>query len=466
MALANRREFTRRDAVSRTKHLSSLCAGVGKQMRFGPILVGLLVLLPGCGKPAVPVAEVETAPDQIVDAKPITVAPGDWPWWRGPSHNNVASCDSAPTTWSESDNVTWSAPIPGRGHGSPTILGDRIFMCTADDQSEKQFVVCLNRNNGDQIWSTEVHSGKFPGRGEMHQKSTHANCTVATDGHALFVGFLNAEHITATSLTLDGDIRWQRDLGYFGSKFGYAASPCLHGSLAIYSADSRGGGFLAAVHRDSGEIVWRKARSNVSTYSSAIVTDIAGQPQLLISGDNRVVSYQPETGGEIWSCPGTAEATCGTVVWLDNLVFASGGYPERNTVCIDAKDGSKVWEDGAKCYEQSMLVANDHLFAVTDDGIAICRDARTGEMKWRERLSGPISASPLLIGDLIYATNESGTTWVFRADPDRYSEVAKNQLGTSAFASMIACDGQIFTRVATGDGRNRTETLFCLGEPR
>lgn len=408
--------------------------------------------------------EIAADLNALPDARPIQVSDSDWPWWRGPGHNNVARTDATVTSWSATENVVWKTTIPGRGHGSPTILGDRIFLCTADEAAQKQMVVCFDRRSGQSIWVTEVHSGNFPARGEMHPRSTHANCTVATDGHALFVGFLNAEHITATSLTLDGEIRWQTDLGYFGSKFGYAASPCLFESLAIYAGDNRGGGFLAAVHRETGEIIWRKARNNVSTYSSAVAVDIAGRSQLLISGDDKVAAYDPATGDELWTCPGTAEATCGTAVWLDNLVFASGGYPSRNTVCVDAATGDKVWDDGNKCYEQSMLVANGHLFAVTDDGIAICRDAHTGEMKWRHRLSGPVSASPLLVGNLIYATNEAGTTWVFEADPGEYSEVARNQLGDSAFASLVACNRQLFARVASGGGGARSETLYCIGE--
>ncbi len=419
-------------------------------------------LIPGCAPPAQPVNEISATSDQT-PAPPINVANTDWPWWRGLSRDNAATCASAPTKWSTNSGVTWKTAVPGRGHGSPTIVGDKIFLCTADEASKKQLVICLSRSTGDELWTTEVHTGGFPAAGEMHGKSTHANCTVACDGSSLFVGFLNSEHITATSLTLDGAIRWQQDLGYFGSKFGYAASPCLHDSLAIFAADSRGGGFLAAVHRESGDIVWRKARNNVSTYSSAITAGIGGRSQLLISGEDRVASYDPATGNELWSCPGTAEATCGTVVWKDNLVFASGGYPARQTICVDASNGQKIWDDKFKCYEQSMLVAGDYLYAVTDDGIAMCRHAKTGDMKWRQRLSGPISASPVLVGNLIYATNESGTTWVFEANEQKYIQVAQNTLGNESFASLVICDEQIFARVAEGNGPARQEYLYCLG---
>ncbi len=419
----------------------------------------------GCGRaPSRPVAEI-TATTNLAEAAPISINSGDWPWWRGIQQDNVAVCESAPTAWSETENVVWKAKISGRGHGTPCIVGDRIYLNTADEATAVQLVVCLDRATGAQLWNTKVHSGGFASRSEMHPKSSHANGSVACDGHAVFVGFLNSEHITASCLSLDGDILWQQNLGYFGSKFGFAPSPCIVGSLVVFAADNRGGGFIAAVHRETGDIVWRKARNNVDTYSPVIAADINGRTQLLISGDDRVASYDPMTGDEIWSCLGTAEATCGSVVWHENLVFASGGYPSRQTICVDATTGTRVWEDNVKCYEQSMLVAGEQLYCVNDDGIAMCRDLKTGKMNWRQRLNGSISASPVLVGNLIYATNEAGTTWVFEADPNGFKQIARNQLGTESFASLAICNKQIFARVAAGTGPNRQDYLYCLGNP-
>ena len=267
-----------------------------------------LLLIAGCGPAARPVDEVSASPDQVSKARPISVANDDWPWWRGPDRNNVASCDIAPTDWSDSRNVVWKVPISGRGHGSPTVVGDRVFLCTADEDTQQQKLGCFDRVTGQQHWDTVVHTGGFPDRGGMHAKSSHANCTVACDGTSLFVGFLNSEHVTATSLTMDGEIRWQTDLGFFVPRFGYAPSPCLFESLAIFSGDNRGGAFLAAVDRESGSISWRRARNNVSTYSSAITVDVEGQSQLIISGDERVAAYDPLTGQTDLDVPGNGRS--------------------------------------------------------------------------------------------------------------------------------------------------------------
>lgn len=419
-------------------------------------------VLLGCGRPAKDVVEV-TASSDVPEALPIAFTGTDWPWWRGPDHNNVARCDNTVTSWSDSENVLWKTRVPGRGHSTPIVAGPHIVLATADEAAQVQSVVCFDRGTGQLLWQTDIHTGGFPPQGEMHAKSTHANGSVASDGRSLFVAFLNDGQVSLTSLTMEGEILWQTPVGYYVAKFGYAPSPCLHGRFVIVSGDNRGGGFVAAIHRETGEIIWKKARDNQDTYSSAIVAELAGRPQLILSGNRQLTAYNPETGELLWQAEGTAQATCGTVVWHDNLVYASGGYPERETVCVDAATGDVVWKDKVKCYEQSMLVADGFLYAVTDDGIALCRDARTGDVKWRHRLAGPISASPLLVGNRIYATSENGTTWVFEASPDSFSQVGKNQLGTAAFASLVACDDKIYARVATGGREDRQEYLYCLG---
>ncbi|MCR9198287.1 MAG: PQQ-binding-like beta-propeller repeat protein [Planctomycetaceae bacterium] len=421
-----------------------------------------VLVVGGCSRPTKEVVEV-TATSDLPDASPIHFSDSDWPWWRGPDRNNVARCDQVVTSWSDTENVLWKAKVPGRGHSTPTVVGDRVFLATADERDQTQSVVCLDRSTGDSLWTTQVHAGNLPPNSEMHPKSTHANGSVACDGSQLFVAFLNGEQVTLTSLSLEGDIRWQTPVGYFVAKFGYAPSPCVFDRSVIVSGDNRGGSFLTAVHRDTGDVIWKKARDNQDTYSSAVVADIRGTWQLLLSGNRKVSSYDPATGALNWQTEGTAQATCGTIVWKDRLIYASGGYPERQTVCIDATDGTLIWQDKLKCYEQSMLVVGDYLYAITDDAIAVCRDAATGELKWRSRLSGSFSASPLLVGNLIYATNESGTTWVFDASPEGFSQVGKNQLGSSSFASLVACDGKLYARVATGERNDRQEYVYCLG---
>ncbi len=392
----------------------------------------------------------------------------DWRTWRGPNGNNIAIDDSSiVTSWSEKKNVLWKIDIPGRGHSSPIVVNDIVALTTADENSKTQSVFAVNRATGTKAWHKVLHKGGFPLK--THKKNTHASPTLASDGKALYVTFCNSESIKLTKLTLKGEVEWSITCGGFDPKlfeFGYAPSPLLYGDNVIVVSDYEKG-FLAAFKKSNGKEAWRTPRvSQHVSYSSPIVCKVAGKEQLLLSGRNQVASYNPKNGELIWKvAEATTNATCGTMVWEDDLVFASGGYPKKETVAIRA-DGSKevVWRNRDKSYEQSMLAYKGYIYAFNDNGIATCFRAKDGKPMWKERLGGPVSASPVLVNGNIYATNEKGITWVYKATPNGYKEIAKNQLGSDSFATPTICGGRIYLRHADGYGKSRKETLYCVGK--
>ena len=388
----------------------------------------------------------------------------DWTQWRGPNHNNVAETgQGVPTEWSETKNVIWKADVPGRGHASPVITGNTIVLSTADDRSQTQAVIAFDRKSGKQVWMTPISQGGFP---PAHDKNTHASATPATDGTRIFVTFCHHEKVEAVALDMKGKILWRKDVGGFRPKqyeYGYAASPTLYKDKLIISADCDTIAWVKALKISDGSIAWEQPREKMLNWSSPIVASISGRDQLLLSGTHQIASYDPATGKPLWSTPCLTMATCGTCIWEDNLIFASGGYPDPETVAVKADGSGVAWKNRVKCYEQSMVVDHGYLYAFDDNGVAYCWNAVTGKELWKQRLGGPVSASPLLVGDTIFATNEAGTTWAFKANPNKYEELAENQLGDSAFASMAAVDSQLFIRTARGDGAGRKETLYCIG---
>jgi outer membrane protein assembly factor BamB len=390
----------------------------------------------------------------------------DWPWWRGPNFNNVAnSGEDPPREWGEGKNIVWKVPVPGRGHASPTIVGDRIFLTTADDARQTQSVVCLAREDGHQLWQTPLSQGGFP---KTHLKNTHGTPTVACDGERLFVTLHHHDKLTLHALDLEGNPLWQKEVGPYSPKlyeYGYAPSPLIYRDLVIVAADYECGGCIAAYERESGNRKYRETRPNSYSFSSPVVANIAGRDQLLLSGCDAVASYNPSTGKMLWVTPGTTMATCGTIVWDGDLVFASGGYPKAETLCVRA-DGSRqvVWRNGEKCYEQSMLAHDGYVYALNDQGIAFCWRGSDGQEMWKRRLGGPVSTSPVLVGNTIYAMNEAGTTFVFEANPNEFVEIAANQLGNEGFATPSFCGDRVYLRTAVGDGPSRQEYLYCIGQ--
>jgi outer membrane protein assembly factor BamB len=224
-------------------------------------------------------------------------------------------------------------------------------------------------------------------------------------------------------------------------------------------------GYLAAFDRAGGEPVWKTERPKFQSYSSPVVAPVGGREQLLISGCDMVAAYDPATGRGLWSVPGPSQATCGTIVWDGESVFASGGYPESQTIGVKAggESGESVWSNRQKCYEQSMLAHDGHLYALTDQGIAYCWRAADGKEMWRERLGGPVSVSPVLVGENIITANEKGEFFVFKADPAAFRSVATNRLGDESFASPAVCGNRLYLRVADTKAGVRRESLYCIG---
>ncbi len=431
--------------------------------RFCNALIMAAILASGCSQ-AEPVDEISVGELPDVDTPGISTASRDWPAWRGPNGNATQPEFSVPTEFSSTNNVVWKSDIPGRGHADPTVVGNQIFVATAEDSNKTQSVLCFDRATGDEIWHTVIHRDGFESR--MHSRSTQASNTVACDGHRAFICFVNAGRIILTALSLDGDIEWQTELGGFTSTFGYSASPQLHGVSVIVAADHRDGGFIAAVHRVTGDILWRKARPSESTYASPIVADVAGRKQLLICGADLVSSYDPATGEEIWSCDGTTTSCVGTIVWDDQRVFATGGFPGAQTLAVKADgSGDVVWQNSRKAYVPSLLYHNGCLYCVNDDGIAYCWEASTGKQHWKGRMGGNYSASPVLIGKHIYAASEQGSVVVFEASSEGFNKVSENQVGSEIWASPVAAHGRLFLRIASDRNGQRQESLLCIGSP-
>ncbi|MEX2138611.1 MAG: PQQ-binding-like beta-propeller repeat protein [Pirellulales bacterium] len=413
-------------------------------------------------------AFVSAADHTGLEHLPKLTAKRDWPWWRGPSRKGIATAAAVPVTFSDKGGYLWKAPVPGRGHSSPVVVGERIFLTTSDEANQTQSMLAFSRASGELLWNEKISQGGFPAKN--HRKNSAATPTVACDGERVFASFFHHQAIHVTALGLDGQRIWQKTVGPFNPKmyeYGYAPSPLLYRGTVIISAEYDGDSFLVALDRKNGQEVWRTPRPASISYSSPVVAHVAGKDQLLISGFDQVSSFDPASGKPLWKAKGTTMATCGTAVWENDLVFASGGYPGAETVAIRADGSGKVlWKNNQRQYEQSLLAHDGYVYAFTGQGIAFCWRASDGREMWRERLKGPVSASPVVAGDNIYWANELGTLFVFKANPERFELLSTNQVGTDSFPSPAICGGQVFLRVGDSSSGKRQEFLYCFGQPQ
>jgi len=422
----------------------------------------MLILAAALPLVALALEAADRAPTGVPSPTRLTSA--DWPWWRGPNRDGIAASDQQPPLkWSDAENVVWKAPIPGRGHGSPTVVGDQVFLATADEEREVQSVLCFDRRTGKQRWKTDVHVGGMTPK--ENKDSSHASITVACDGERLFVNFQHAGAIYATALDREGHQLWQQKIGGFVSHQGYGASPAVYKSLVIFSADNKGGGTIAALDRASGDTVWSLERPKLPNYTSPVILTIDGRDQLLFTGCDLVSSFEPLTGKKLWETAGATTECVTSTVTDGRLIFTSGGYPKNHMSAVRADGSGQVaWENTVRVYVPSMLLRDGILFAVTDAGVAMCWHSDTGKDIWKSRLGGTFSASPVLVGDKIFATNREGQTFIFKASPKAFELVAENRLGDEVFSTPAICGSQIFMRVAFHKDGTRQEALYCLGK--
>ena len=400
-------------------------------------------------------------PNKVHDG--FSVSAKDWPWWRGPDRNGEAAADQKPpVAWDDTKNVVWKTALLGRGHGSVAIVGSRIFLQTADEASGAQLVICLNRTNGSQLWSTVIHSS---GGMRKNNKSTAASSTPACDGERVFVNFPNSGSLMTTALDLTGKQLWQTKICDYIEHQGYGSSPALYQSLVLVSADNKAGGAIAALDRKSGAIVWRRERPQMPNYPSPIVLNVAGKDQLLMTGCDKVSSFDPLSGETLWEVDGATTECVTSTVTDGSHIFTSGGYPKNHMSAVVADgSGKKAWENDSRLYVPSLVIRAGYLYGVLDTGIAVCWKADSGEEVWKARLGGTFTSSPVLVGDKIYATSEVGETFIYRVDPAKFELLAKCKLGDEVLSTLVICDSRIYCRAAHLVDGKREEFLYCLGE--
>lgn len=406
--------------------------------------------------------------ESLVYGDEISVSEKDWAWWRGPGRDGIAdSNQSPPLEWSETENVLWKESVPGRGHGSPIVVRDRIFLATADEEREVQSVLCYDRETGEPLWKTDVHRGGFEAVGRQgNPRSTRASSTLASDGHRVFINFFNSNAVYVTALDFDGKQLWQKKVTDYAMHQGYGSSPTVYGSLLIVSADNTGGGAVTAYDRVSGDVVWTVKRAELPNYASPIILNIDGRDELVFTGHDMISSFDPMTGSVNYEVKGATTECVTSVVSDGEYLVTSGGYPDKHIAVVKADgSGEEVWRTGVEVYVPSMLMVDGHIYGVTDGGSVFCYSLESATPVWEKRLRGKFSGSPVLVGENIFVTSMKGTTYIFKATPEGFELVGENVIAADQQeATPVICDSRIYMRIPRKEGEKRQEMLYCIGK--
>ena len=392
---------------------------------------------------------------------PPVAAAGDWPWWRGPNCDNIAPAgQKPPTAWGAGSNILWQVRLPGVGHSSPCIRGDRIYMTSGDAAQGAVWLFCLNRATGKTVWQTEVYKGPVA---KMHTDNSLASATPACDGERVFVPYQTDQTEGLAAVGLDGKVLWSKVVAPFKSIQGYSASPVFYKSAVILPIEGGLGCRLVALHRATGEVVWRTTiRTVKESYATPLVAHAAGRDQLLLIGGESTRGYDPENGALLWECEGPSTFCDATPVVAGDLVYATAGWPKRALLAIrangkgDVTKSHVVWTGDAKAgYIPSPVLHEGLLYAVNDQGLMRCYDAADGRVLWEENLKAPFYSSPLLAGGKIYVFDRKGKGYILNAARTA-GPVTTNDLPAGAFASPVILENRMYLRTL-GD-------FYCIGE--
>ncbi len=261
-------------------------------------------------------------------------AAADWPGWRGPRGDGSSDETGVPLRWSSTENIAWTTPLPGKGHSSPIVFGDRVFITTCLEQAQQHVLLCLDRLTGKVLWQ---QSAPAKLQSPIHKLNSHASSTPATDGKLVWVSFLDHPDMTIIGYDVtDGKQVWKTVPGVMLSKHGYCSSVVPYQDTIIINGDQDAQGFIVALDQATGRERWRTDRPNrTRSYCPPTLIEVQGRKQLVLSGSLCVAAYNPDTGALIWIIDGPTEQFVSSPIHLADVVFMTYGFPKRGICAID-----------------------------------------------------------------------------------------------------------------------------------
>ncbi len=379
-----------------------------------------------------------------------------WPQFRGPDGQGHADAADLPTTWSDTENVAWKTPIPGRGWSSPVIQGNIIWLTTATGDGHSLRAISIDRATGRILHDVEVFSvDKLEA---INAKNSYASPTPVIDGDRVFVHF--GTYGTAALKVDTGEILWSTRDFPVDHKEGAGSSPIVSGDLLIFHCDGIDVQYVAALDKRTGRTVWKAERSAPKNanpdfrkaYCTPLLIDVAGQQQIISIAADRAYAYDPSDGSELWFIDFTGFSNVPRPLYSKGVLFLDTGYMKPQLWAVRPQGRGNVtathvmWRVTAQVpANSSPIVVGDELFMVSDQGVLSCLDTRTGKEHFKTRLGGNFSASPISASGRIYFFAEDGQTTVIEAAKQLH-EMARIKLPERIMASPAVAGNAMYLR--------------------
>ena len=379
----------------------------------------------------------------------------EWTRFRGPNGSGASDATTVPAAWTEKD-VRWKVALPGPGHSSPVLWGDRIFVTCGDPESAKRTLLCLKAADGSILWRRDFDSAPT----KQNTANSYATPTPAVDKDRVYVLWATEQNYPAIALTHDGKDVWRRDLGPFVSQHGHGASPIVFEDLLIVPNDQDGVSFIAALDCATGKTRWQTERkSTKAAYSTpCILQREGGAAEIILSSHaHGITALDPKTGRVAWEMADAfPQRVVGSPVVAGGLVLGNCGTGGAGMHVIAvrppaAKDGKPAvaWKAAKPApYVTMPVVSGGLVFLWTDTGTVLCVRLATGEEVWREKLGGSYYASPVAVGGRIYNVSRTGEV-VSLAAGEKYELLGRTPLGEATHATPAVAGGRMVLRTLT-----------------
>jgi outer membrane protein assembly factor BamB len=380
----------------------------------------------------------------------------EWTRFRGPNGSGIGAATAIPLQWTDKD-FSWRIDLPGIGHSSPVLWGDRLFLTAGESKTGRRLVLCVDATDGKVLWKQEYDAKPY----KMHLRNSVATATPAVDAERVYVCWATPAECVVQALDHTGKKVWQVDLGRYPSQHGFGISPILHdGTLFVYYQPD-GDGALVALDARSGDVRWKLPRQGKNaTYATPCVYQPAGRPAeiILTNWQHGITGVDAKNGKVSWELSvfdtDKPERAIVSPVLAGDLVIGTSGFitAQKHLVAVrpgDARKGEtprEVWRiEKFVSQMPTPLVKNDRMFLLSEQGIASWVRTDTGKVLWSERIPGTYAASPVCIGEQLYCTATDGKVVVLAA-ADAFKELARSELGEATQSTPAVASGRIFFR--------------------
>jgi outer membrane protein assembly factor BamB len=372
---------------------------------------------------------------------------GDWPQFRGPQANSVASESDWVSALGE-ETLDWRAALPGRGLSSPIVVGDRVFVtCASGAKKDRLHVICLNATDGSKRWERQFWA---TGRTMTHDKTSVAAPTPVSDGRRVYALFSSNDLIC---LDMDGNLVWlrglTRDYPNASNSLGLASSPVVAGDTLVVQVENDSESFAAGIDTTTGVNRWKSDRPKAANWTSPLLIQDPGSSRTLVAlqSSRGIHAVDPRTGQVVW------EYTDGAATMASSASDARGVLyvPSHGITALKFSGGSSepesLWRAGQlNPATASPVAVGQRVYVLNNAGILSCGDAATGERLWQLRLKGPFSATPVAVGHHLYCVNEKGVAQVVDISAAEGAVVNEHELGDVVLSTPSAAGQAIYFR--------------------